>query len=158
MRGFLILVVSFILFALALTGCGFEDEGRVALEGGQCATQLGTISIVPNDEEVSTYRVDAFCEDSQVRAGICPELWQALGRGITVEGVCFSDDSLAVVSLSLPQGGEIVSDEDVSFEVYPYSPDPEIAFEEGYSLERGTTLEKSGPVILRIRTLPRSEE
>lgn len=158
MRGFLILVVSFVLFALAFTACAFEDEGRVALEGGECATKLGTISVVPNDKEVSTYRVDAFCTDSQVRTGICPELWQALYRNFTVEGVCFSDDALAVVSISLPQGGEIVSDDEVSFEVYPYSPDPEIAFEERYSLERGTTLEKSGPVIVRIRTLPRSEE
>ena len=159
MRGFLILVVSSVLFALALAGCTFEDEGVVALEGGQCATTLGTISIVPNPgEEASWYRVDFFCTDTQVRAGICPELWSLIIRSITVEGVCFEDDQVAIVSIMLPQGGEIVSDGEITFEVYPYAPDPEIAFEIDSSLERGTTLEKSGPVILRIRTLPRSEE
>jgi hypothetical protein len=155
----LVLVVSFVLFALALAGCAFEDEGRVPLEGGQCATQFGTISVVPkNMEEPSWYRIDDACTDSQVLEGSCPEPWTLIDKKIIFGGVCFSDDHHAIVSMMLPQGVTIEAEDPVLVEFYSFYSDPEIAFEEGSTQsKRGTTFEDSGPVILRIRTLPREE-
>lgn len=154
MRESIVAVVSFVLVSTALSGCGFEDEGVVDLEAGQCSTQPGTITVVPTDK-TSTYRLEALCEEKILLAGICTEQFQNIPWStLWVQGVCFSDDNRSVVAVSLPQGGVIESDKEVMFQLFPYASDPEAAFEQGYTLESGNSLVLvlSEAKIVRIRT------